>query len=204
MCCMKIGYRLLHFLEQTGCEGHHASTLFRVRHGWLLRCKIRPTEKPLGDASPEAGAEAVESFATQQHLPPPILTTASPPLPPRHLYRHAVTDNQARSRVAAPTQCRCPNCDPPILQQIRDHRRCFVACRAGERPPGKKSSAASRHRHTWLAGQTTDRAQEDDKPFEIRLSDEAFETYELDPPPYTLDVTKKELKQMYYDMVAVR
>jgi pyruvate dehydrogenase E1 component alpha subunit len=45
---------------------------------------------------------------------------------------------------------------------------------------------------------------EDDKPFEVRLSDEAFETYELDPPPYTLNVTKAELKKMYYDMVAVR
>ncbi|KAI1564075.1 AcoA Pyruvate 2-oxoglutarate dehydrogenase, partial [Pyrenophora tritici-repentis] len=45
---------------------------------------------------------------------------------------------------------------------------------------------------------------EDDKPFEIRLSDESFETYELDPPPYTMQVTKKELKKMYYDMVAVR
>lgn len=46
--------------------------------------------------------------------------------------------------------------------------------------------------------------QEDDKPFEVRLSDESFETYELDPPSYTLDTTKAELKQMYYDMVAVR
>jgi pyruvate dehydrogenase E1 component alpha subunit len=46
--------------------------------------------------------------------------------------------------------------------------------------------------------------QEDDKPFEVRLSDESFETYELDPPPYTLHTTKGELKQMYYDMVAVR
>jgi hypothetical protein len=53
-------------------------------------------------------------------------------------------------------------------------------------------------------GQIIDRLQEDDKPFEIRLSDEAFETYELDPPPYTMEVTKKELKKMYYDMVAVR
>ena len=26
----------------------------------------------------------------------------------------------------------------------------------------------------------------------------------LDPPPYQLETTKKELKQMYYDMVAVR
>ena len=46
--------------------------------------------------------------------------------------------------------------------------------------------------------------QEDDKPFQVKLSDESFETYELDPPPYTLDTTKKELKQMYYDMVAIR
>ena len=45
---------------------------------------------------------------------------------------------------------------------------------------------------------------EDDKPFEVRLSDESFETYELDPPSYALNTTKRELKQMYYDMVAVR
>ncbi|KAL9112595.1 MAG: hypothetical protein Q9227_003166 [Pyrenula ochraceoflavens] len=45
---------------------------------------------------------------------------------------------------------------------------------------------------------------EDDKPFTVRLSDESFETYELDPPPYTLETTKKELKRMYYDMVSIR
>ncbi|DAA79412.1 TPA_exp: putative Pyruvate dehydrogenase E1 component alpha subunit [Trichophyton benhamiae CBS 112371] len=45
---------------------------------------------------------------------------------------------------------------------------------------------------------------EDDKPFSVKLSDESFETYELDPPPYTLKTTKKELKQMYYDMVSIR
>ncbi|KAI1640232.1 dehydrogenase E1 component-domain-containing protein [Biscogniauxia mediterranea] len=44
----------------------------------------------------------------------------------------------------------------------------------------------------------------DDKPFQVTLSDESFETYELDPPPYTLDVTKKQLKKIYYDMVVVR
>jgi hypothetical protein len=48
------------------------------------------------------------------------------------------------------------------------------------------------------------RKQEDDKPFQVHLSDESFETYELDPPPYTMETTKKELKQMYYDMVSVR
>lgn len=46
--------------------------------------------------------------------------------------------------------------------------------------------------------------KEDDKPFQVKLSDESFETYELDPPPYTLETTKKELKQMYYDMVTIR
>jgi pyruvate dehydrogenase E1 component subunit alpha len=47
-------------------------------------------------------------------------------------------------------------------------------------------------------------AQKDDEPFDVRLSDESFETYELDPPSYTMQTTKAELKQMYYDMVAVR
>ncbi|KAJ6096696.1 hypothetical protein N7486_007442 [Penicillium sp. IBT 16267x] len=46
--------------------------------------------------------------------------------------------------------------------------------------------------------------EEDDKPFTVRLSDESFETYELDPPPYTLETTKKELKTMYHDMVSIR
>jgi hypothetical protein len=46
--------------------------------------------------------------------------------------------------------------------------------------------------------------QSDDEPFVVNLSDESFETYELDPPPYSLEVTKKELKQMYYDMVSIR
>ncbi|KAK5078993.1 alpha subunit of pyruvate dehydrogenase [Lithohypha guttulata] len=44
----------------------------------------------------------------------------------------------------------------------------------------------------------------EDEPFPVKLSDESFETYELDPPPYELMTTKKELKKMYYDMVAVR
>lgn len=46
--------------------------------------------------------------------------------------------------------------------------------------------------------------QSDDEPFQVTLSDESFETYELDPPPYTMEITKKELKQMYYDMVVIR
>lgn len=46
--------------------------------------------------------------------------------------------------------------------------------------------------------------QSEDEPFQVTLSDESFETYELDPPPYTMEVTKKGLKQMYYDMVVIR
>ncbi|KAK5114771.1 alpha subunit of pyruvate dehydrogenase [Meristemomyces frigidus] len=60
------------------------------------------------------------------------------------------------------------------------------------------TDAASSH------AEKADVPAEDDKPFSVKLSDESFETYELDPPSYTLDTTKKELKQMYYDMVAVR
>ncbi|PGH04157.1 pyruvate dehydrogenase (acetyl-transferring) E1 component, alpha subunit [Blastomyces parvus] len=45
---------------------------------------------------------------------------------------------------------------------------------------------------------------EEDTPFTVKLSDESFETYELDPPPYTLQTTKRELKQMYHDMVSIR
>jgi pyruvate dehydrogenase E1 component alpha subunit len=55
-----------------------------------------------------------------------------------------------------------------------------------------------------LERQLTICVQGDDEPFPVKLSDESFETYNLDPPPYTLDTTKKELKKMYYDMVAVR
>ncbi|OQV02639.1 hypothetical protein CLAIMM_07796 [Cladophialophora immunda] len=60
------------------------------------------------------------------------------------------------------------------------------------------TDAASSH------AEKDDVPEEDDKPFPVKLSDESFETYNLDPPPYTLDTTKKELKQMYYDMVAIR
>ncbi|KAI9675430.1 MAG: alpha subunit of pyruvate dehydrogenase [Caeruleum heppii] len=46
--------------------------------------------------------------------------------------------------------------------------------------------------------------ESEDEPFNVHLSDESFETYELDPPPYTISVTKKGLKQMYYDMTSIR
>ncbi|KAG9793183.1 pyruvate dehydrogenase E1, alpha subunit, partial [Aureobasidium melanogenum] len=96
--------------------------------------------------------------------------------------------------------------------------------------PENRISAQDALRHPWFqdlpnyAGQgraqlarrsvTTDAAsshaekedvpEEDDKHFQVKLHDESFETYMLDPPPYTLDTTKQELKQMYTDMVTIR
>ncbi|OBT94346.1 alpha subunit of pyruvate dehydrogenase [Pseudogymnoascus verrucosus] len=70
-----------------------------------------------------------------------------------------------------------------------------------------RTAIASRSVTTGAASAHPEREcvpDEDDKPFEVRLSDESFETYEFDPPSYTLNTTKKELKQMYYDMVATR
>ena len=67
--------------------------------------------------------------------------------------------------------------------------------------------------YTAIRSVTTDAAsaslshsvpKSDDEPFSVNLSDESFETYELDPPPYTLEVTKKELKDMYREMVVTR
>jgi pyruvate dehydrogenase E1 component alpha subunit len=46
--------------------------------------------------------------------------------------------------------------------------------------------------------------QEDDKPFEVPIPDDSFETYNLDPPPYTLETTKQELRQLYKDMMTIR
>ncbi|KAI9702494.1 MAG: alpha subunit of pyruvate dehydrogenase [Candelina mexicana] len=60
------------------------------------------------------------------------------------------------------------------------------------------TDAASSH------AERADVPREDETPFEVRLSDESFETYELDPPPYTLQTTKKQLKKMYRDMVEIR
>lgn len=67
-----------------------------------------------------------------------------------------------------------------------------------------RRSGCFRHEPLKAANLTSNATQEDDKPFQVSLSDESFETYELDPPPYTLSTTKKELKQMYYDMVTIR
>ncbi|KAI9826397.1 MAG: alpha subunit of pyruvate dehydrogenase [Thelocarpon impressellum] len=81
------------------------------------------------------------------------------------------------------------------------------ALAAPSRPFAAPSSIARRSVTTDAASSHAEREnvpKDDDTPFEVKLSDESFETYELDPPPYTLEVTKRMLKQMYYDMASIR
>ncbi|RKF79189.1 Pyruvate dehydrogenase E1 component subunit alpha, mitochondrial [Golovinomyces cichoracearum] len=46
--------------------------------------------------------------------------------------------------------------------------------------------------------------EEDDKPFNVTLSDQSFEMYNLEPLSHTLETTKAELRQMLYNMAAIR
>ncbi|KAI0024924.1 dehydrogenase E1 component-domain-containing protein [Xylariomycetidae sp. FL0641] len=83
----------------------------------------------------------------------------------------------------------------------------LMRARPTARPAAAASAFALRSVTTSAASSHVEKSSvpdADDKPFQVTLSDESFETYELDPPAYTLDVTKKELKQMYYNMVIVR
>ena len=51
---------------------------------------------------------------------------------------------------------------------------------------------------------TLDFFKEDDKPFSVPIAEDSFDTYHLDPPPYSVTTTKRELKQLYYDMTLIR
>jgi len=47
--------------------------------------------------------------------------------------------------------------------------------------------------------------ESEDEHFTINLSTEAFELYNIeDPPSLSMDVTKRELRKMYQDMVVIR
>ncbi|GLA35523.1 hypothetical protein AnigIFM63309_011366 [Aspergillus niger] len=50
----------------------------------------------------------------------------------------------------------------------------------------------------------SDLPTEENKPFSVPIADDSFETYNLDPPPYSLETTKSQLKQLYYDMSLIR
>lgn len=46
--------------------------------------------------------------------------------------------------------------------------------------------------------------KEEDKPFSVPVAEDSFETYQFDPPPYTVETTKSQLKQLYHDMSMIR
>lgn len=91
-----------------------------------------------------------------------------------------------------------------ILQITTMLARTFRAPRALARPRASlrravTTDAASSH------AEKENVPSADDEPFQVKLSDESFETYDLpETPPYKLDTTKSELKRMYYDMVCIR
>merc|ERR1712000_583026 len=83
--------------------------------------------------------------------------------------------------------------------------RALRATRVAARAPAPFAMAARSVTTNAASASLSNKVPEsDEEAFQVNLSDESFETYELDPPPYTIEVTKKELKQMYYDMVAIR
>lgn len=45
---------------------------------------------------------------------------------------------------------------------------------------------------------------EDDRPFSVPIPEDSYETYNFDPPPYSIETTKNQLKQLYHDMVMIR
>jgi hypothetical protein len=47
-------------------------------------------------------------------------------------------------------------------------------------------------------------AKDDDTPFHIPIDEGSFDTYMLEPPPDTLEVTKRQLKELYADMWKIR
>jgi pyruvate dehydrogenase E1 component subunit alpha len=46
--------------------------------------------------------------------------------------------------------------------------------------------------------------ESDDEHFTIQLPSEAFEFYNIEPPSLAMQVTKRELRQLYTDMVVIR
>lgn len=45
---------------------------------------------------------------------------------------------------------------------------------------------------------------EDDRSFRVPISEESYSTYNFDPPPYYVETTKNELKQLFRDMSMIR
>lgn len=46
--------------------------------------------------------------------------------------------------------------------------------------------------------------EDEDTPFQAPIAADCYKTYEMEAPPLTLEVTKRELKRLYYDMWRIR
>ena len=137
---------------------------------------------------PAQQSEIFRSPIEQHNLLPPLHLPFS-----SSLLRNVVSRIEADSCPSAPADCFRPGPDC--------HHGCgkLSASFRGFRPCSMYPSSNAFGKPTNVLS-----LQEDDKPFQVRLSDESFETYELDPPSYTLETTKGELKQIYSDMITVR
>ncbi|KAL4790999.1 dehydrogenase E1 component-domain-containing protein [Aspergillus venezuelensis] len=49
-----------------------------------------------------------------------------------------------------------------------------------------------------------DLPSEEDKPFKVPIAEDSFETYSFDPPSYSLETTRNQLKKLYHDMNLIR
>lgn len=50
----------------------------------------------------------------------------------------------------------------------------------------------------------TSSKKEDDKPFKVPIPEDSYETYHLDPPEFSLETTKNQLKSLFHDMTLIR
>ncbi|CRG90812.1 pyruvate dehydrogenase E1 component subunit alpha [Talaromyces islandicus] len=64
----------------------------------------------------------------------------------------------------------------------------------------------SAQRRTLLAETTASSSipRGDDEPFTVSVPNDSFDTYNIDPPPYTLETSKSQLRQLYKDMATIR
>lgn len=46
--------------------------------------------------------------------------------------------------------------------------------------------------------------QGDDQSINVSIPKDSFDTYNIDPPPYNLETSKSELRQLYKDMTTIR
>lgn len=83
-----------------------------------------------------------------------------------------------------------------------------IAITASESHGGRERSVFGAFRFD-LASMTVNRAniwlfQGDDRIINVSIPKDSFDTYNIDPPPYSLETSKSELRQLYKDMTTIR